>query len=161
MSSGIMKGQLVGDQHSIDAVAIGNGILAGLVAITAGADCIHGDWAIVVGAGGAVSYFIGAQMCERFELDDVVEAWPVHGLCGIWGCAAKLIPTLALVRRTALRRARSAATHFAARAARCLSTAVNRFLVLSADVWTAYVCVTVARRAGRSPSVFSTRRLGS
>ena len=82
-----MRGTIIGDQHSIDAVAIGNGILAGLVAITAGANVIRGDWSIVVGAGGAFAYMFGSGMCERLQLDDVVEAWAVHGCCGIWGYA--------------------------------------------------------------------------
>ena len=43
-------------------LAIGNGILAGLVAITAGADCIRGDYTLAVGAGGAVAYMLGSGM---------------------------------------------------------------------------------------------------
>ena len=66
MVLGIIR-QVVGDMHSVDAVAIGNGILAGLVSITAGADCIRGDWSILVGFGGAVAYMLGAFMLERFK----------------------------------------------------------------------------------------------
>lgn len=85
MLLGIIRGQIVGDSHSVDAVIIGNGILAGLVSITAGSNVIRGDYSIVVGIGGACAYMFGSQMCERFQLDDVVEAWAVHGCCGIWG----------------------------------------------------------------------------
>ena len=85
MLLGIIRGQIVGDSHSVDAVIIGNGILAGLVSITAGSNVIRGDYSIVVGIGGAFAYMFGSQMCERFQLDDVVEAWAGHGCCGIWG----------------------------------------------------------------------------
>jgi len=88
MILGIIRGQLIGDSHAIDAVVIGNGILAGLVSITAGSDIIHGDHSLVVGAGGAVAYMLGSAMCEWCHLDDIVEAWPVHGCCGIWGTLA-------------------------------------------------------------------------
>jgi len=88
MLLGILRGWIVGDKHSFDAVAIGNGILAGLVAITAGADVIRGDLSLVVGVGGSVAYFLGSTMSEALQLDDVVEAWAVHGGCGIWGTIA-------------------------------------------------------------------------
>ena len=64
----------MGDNHSMDAIAVGNGVLAGLVSITAGSDVIHGDWALFVGLGGAVFYTLGSLMMERFNLDDVSAA---------------------------------------------------------------------------------------
>ena len=61
----------MGDNHSMDAIAVGNGVLAGLVSITAGSDVIHGDWALFVGLGGSLAYTLGSMMMERFGLDDV------------------------------------------------------------------------------------------
>ncbi len=65
-----------------------NGILGGLVGITACCDCMS-DWqAIVVGAVAGVLVIAGILMLDKFKIDDPVGAWPVHGLCGIWGCLA-------------------------------------------------------------------------
>ncbi len=65
-----------------------NGILAGLVSITACADCMSPMWAIVIGAVGGVLVIAGIMMLDKLQIDDPVGAWPVHGLCGIWGCLA-------------------------------------------------------------------------
>ncbi len=65
-----------------------NGILAGLVGITAGADVINPLWAVVVGliAGGIV--VLSAIALDKLKLDDVVGAVSVHLTCGIWGTLA-------------------------------------------------------------------------
>ncbi len=65
-----------------------NGILAGLVGITAGADVINPGSAILVGlvAGGIV---VGSVMFfDRIRIDDPVGAISVHLTCGIWGTLA-------------------------------------------------------------------------
>ena len=65
-----------------------NGILGGLVGITACCDCM-GLWeAIIVGAIAGVLVIVGILMLDKLQIDDPVGAWPVHGLCGIWGCLA-------------------------------------------------------------------------
>ena len=65
-----------------------NGILAGLVGITAGADVISPGLAIVVGliAGGIV--VLSVILFDRARIDDPVGAISVHGVCGIWGTLA-------------------------------------------------------------------------
>ncbi len=65
-----------------------NGMLAGLVAITAPCAFVPAWAAIVIGviAGFVVSW--GVQALERFRLDDPVGAVAVHGFCGIWGVVA-------------------------------------------------------------------------
>ena len=66
-----------------------NGILAGLVGITAGPDIPH--WAsalIVVGAvAGAICYF-SVLLIDKLKIDDPVGAISVHGACGIYGTLA-------------------------------------------------------------------------
>ena len=65
-----------------------NGILGGLVGITACCDCMSNGMSIVVGivAGGLV---VGAILAlDKLQIDDPVGAFPVHGVCGIWGCMA-------------------------------------------------------------------------
>jgi ammonium transporter, Amt family len=68
-----------------------NGILAGLVGITAGADQM-GPWAaVMVGAiAGAIVVF-SILMFDRIRIDDPVGAISVHGVCGIWGTVAVAI----------------------------------------------------------------------
>lgn len=72
----------------VDATMALNGILAGLVSITAGADSISPMLAIVVGAiGGAIVVFSVVGL-DKLKLDDPVGAVSVHGTCGIWGTLA-------------------------------------------------------------------------
>ncbi len=62
-----------------------NGALAGLVGITANPDLVTNVEAIIIGAVAGVLVVLGMELLERLKLDDTVGAWPVHGLCGIWG----------------------------------------------------------------------------
>jgi Amt family ammonium transporter len=65
-----------------------NGILAGLVGITAGADVMTPLSAIIIGliAGGLV---VGSVLLiDRIKIDDPVGAISVHLTCGIWGTLA-------------------------------------------------------------------------
>lgn len=65
-----------------------NGILAGLVSITANCDSVTNIEAIVIGLIGGVLVVVGIRLLETLKIDDPVGAWPVHGLCGIWGGVA-------------------------------------------------------------------------
>ena len=65
-----------------------NGILAGLVGITASADSVTWMGAIIIGfiAGAIVVFSI--IFIDRAKIDDPVGAISVHGICGIWGTVA-------------------------------------------------------------------------
>ncbi len=65
-----------------------NGILAGLVSITAGADVISPGWSLFVGLVAGVLVVLSAITLDKFKLDDVVGAVSVHLTCGIWGTLA-------------------------------------------------------------------------
>ena len=65
-----------------------NGALAGLVAITAGADVIGPLESILVGGIGGVLVVEGVFLLDRFKLDDPVGAIPVHLVCGVFGTLA-------------------------------------------------------------------------
>ena len=65
-----------------------NGILAGLVGITAGADVIPPIWAMVVGMISGIIVVFSAIGLDKLKLDDVVGAVSVHLSCGIWGTLA-------------------------------------------------------------------------
>ncbi|QYA24079.1 ammonium transporter [Gramella sp. MT6] len=65
-----------------------NGILGGLVGITAGADQMSPTDAILIGAiAGAIIVF-GVALIDKIKLDDPVGAVAVHLICGIWGTLA-------------------------------------------------------------------------
>lgn len=65
-----------------------NGMLAGLVGITANCDCVTNFEAIIIGAVAGGLVIVGMLVLENLKIDDPVGAWPVHGLCGAWGCLA-------------------------------------------------------------------------
>jgi Amt family ammonium transporter len=65
-----------------------NGILAGLVGITAGADVVSVPSALVIGSVAGVLVVFSAITLDKFKLDDVVGAVSVHLTCGIWGTLA-------------------------------------------------------------------------
>ena len=65
-----------------------NGILGGLVGITAGADLMSPIEAVVIGLiAGAIIVF-GVSLIDKLKLDDPVGAVTVHLICGIWGTLA-------------------------------------------------------------------------
>ena len=65
-----------------------NGILAGLVGITAGADAM-GPWsAALVGAIAGVIVVFSIIYFDSIKIDDPVGVISVHGVCGIWGTLA-------------------------------------------------------------------------
>jgi Amt family ammonium transporter len=65
-----------------------NGVLAGLVSITAPFAVVSPIAAIVIGAVGGVVVIYSASYLERIRLDDPVGAVAVHGFCGVWGTLA-------------------------------------------------------------------------
>ncbi len=65
-----------------------NGILGGLVSITAGADQMSPTDAILIGAIGGTIIVFAVSLVDRIKLDDPVGAIAVHLACGIWGTLA-------------------------------------------------------------------------
>jgi len=68
-----------------DAGAITNGFLAGLVAITCPCYWVSPTGACILGAIAGVIVILAADLLEFLRIDDPIGAWPVHGVCGIWG----------------------------------------------------------------------------
>ncbi|MFW6124982.1 MAG: ammonium transporter [Pirellulales bacterium] len=62
-----------------------NGALAGLVGITANCDCVSNPSALAIGGVAGVLVVLGIVLLDKLRIDDPVGAWPVHGLCGLWG----------------------------------------------------------------------------
>ena len=65
-----------------------NGVLGGLVGITAGADLMLPTSSIIIGFISGPVVFLSSSLLEKAELDDPVGAIPVHLFCGIWGTLA-------------------------------------------------------------------------
>jgi Amt family ammonium transporter len=66
-----------------------NGVLGGLVGITAGADVVSIWSACVIGGIAGIILCVASSFIERvIKIDDPVGAIAVHGVCGIWGTVA-------------------------------------------------------------------------
>lgn len=65
-----------------------NGILAGLVGITAGADTVGEGSSIIIGGIAGVLVVLSTVFFDKLKIDDPVGAISVHGVCGIWGTVA-------------------------------------------------------------------------
>lgn len=73
---------------SFDLSMVLNGMLGGLVGITAGADAISPGMSIVVGAIAGVIIPFSVIFFDKIKIDDPVGATSVHLVCGIWGTLA-------------------------------------------------------------------------
>jgi Amt family ammonium transporter len=65
-----------------------NGILAGLVGITAGADTVTEFSSILIGGISGLIVVVAILAFDKIRIDDPVGAISVHGVCGIWGTIA-------------------------------------------------------------------------
>ena len=65
-----------------------NGILAGLVGITAGADSVTILGSVIIGLISGVIVVFSILFLDKIKIDDPVGAISVHGVCGIWGTVA-------------------------------------------------------------------------
>ena len=71
-----------------DVGALCNGILAGLVSITAGCGNMESGCAFATGLIGGFVYQAASMLLQKLKIDDPVDACPVHGFCGAWGIIA-------------------------------------------------------------------------
>ena len=83
MCGGILVALWVGRN---DPGFVHNGALAGLVAVCAGSDVMHPIGALATGGiAGLIFVQMFQVMTNKWQLDDVLGVWPLHGLCGLWG----------------------------------------------------------------------------
>ena len=59
-----------------------NGVLAGLVSITAPCPVVDPWAAIIIGVIGSAVYMVFSKL---LKIDDPLDAFPIHGACGFWG----------------------------------------------------------------------------
>ena len=65
-----------------------NGILGGLVGITAGADLMTPNESVIIGIIAGIIIVGAVALIDKIKLDDPVGAIAVHLICGIWGTLA-------------------------------------------------------------------------
>jgi Amt family ammonium transporter len=75
----------------VDLTMVLNGALAGLVSITAEPLAPTLLLALFIGAVGGLIVVLTVPMLDKFKIDDVVGAIPVHGFAGIWGTLAVVL----------------------------------------------------------------------
>ena len=73
---------------NLDLTMFLNGILGGLVGITAGADQMSPEDAILIGAIAGALIVFAVSLVDKIKLDDPVGAIAGHLICGIWGTLA-------------------------------------------------------------------------
>jgi len=75
-------------QKKPDLTMVLNGILAGLVGITAGADVVSVPASVGIGLIAGVLVVLSVLGIDRLRVDDPVGAVSVHLVCGVWGTLA-------------------------------------------------------------------------
>ena len=75
-----------GGQTKIDYIC--NGMLGGLVAVTANCDGVETWAALIIGGMTPIFLDLGDWVNLKCGVDDVIGAVPVHGMCGVWGVIA-------------------------------------------------------------------------
>lgn len=74
--------------HIFDLLSCLNGILAGLVSITAACAFVHPYASVIIGFVGALVYIAASMVLLKLRIDDPLEAFPIHGATGFWGVIA-------------------------------------------------------------------------
>jgi Amt family ammonium transporter len=70
-------------------LGIASGVVAGLVAITPAAGFVGLGASLIIGlVAGLLGFFSVAKLKNRLGYDDSLDAFGVHGMCGIWGALA-------------------------------------------------------------------------
>mmetsp|Transcript_738 Transcript_738/g.1007 ORF Transcript_738/g.1007 Transcript_738/m.1007 type:complete len:483 (-) Transcript_738:200-1648(-) len=62
-----------------------NGVLAGLVSITAPCSVVEPWAAMMIGIIGSFVYISASNLIKVLGVDDPLDAFPIHGVCGVWG----------------------------------------------------------------------------
>ena len=72
----------------VEAEALINGSIAGLVSITAGCNSVNTPIAMLIGAVGGITMLLVTDCIEHWGIDDGVDAVALHGFAGAWGTLA-------------------------------------------------------------------------
>lgn len=77
-----------GPRNRYDIAACTNGMLAGLVSITGVCNRVDPWAAWLIGITSSFVYGFSCRLLKSLNIDDPIEAAPVHGFCGLWGTIA-------------------------------------------------------------------------
>jgi Amt family ammonium transporter len=77
-----------GQIKKYDVVGFCSGILAGLVSITAPCGSVEAGSAFLIGTIGGGIYVCVSTLLKKMQIDDPLDAFPIHGACGAWGVLA-------------------------------------------------------------------------
>jgi Amt family ammonium transporter len=70
-------------------LGLASGIVAGLVAITPAAGFVNLPASLLIGLGaGLLGFYSVAKLKQKLGYDDSLDAFGVHGMCGVWGALA-------------------------------------------------------------------------
>ena len=70
-------------------LGLASGIVAGLVAITPAAGFVNMPAALMIGlVAGVLGFYSVAKLKQKLGYDDSLDAFGVHGMCGLWGALA-------------------------------------------------------------------------
>jgi len=70
-------------------LGLASGIVAGLVAITPAAGFVNLPASMIIGlVAGVLGYYSVAVLKKKLGYDDSLDAFGIHGICGIWGALA-------------------------------------------------------------------------
>ncbi len=70
-------------------LGLASGIVAGLVAITPAAGFVNMPAALIIGlVAGMLGFYCVAKLKQKLGYDDSLDAFGVHGMCGLWGALA-------------------------------------------------------------------------
>merc|ERR1719464_1073886 len=75
-------------KKKFDVCGFCGGILGGLVSITAGCSNVECGSALCIGLIGGIIFVANSVLLQLLKIDDPLDAWAVHGACGIWGVIA-------------------------------------------------------------------------
>ena len=89
-AAGVIVAMILGQAlyKKVDLTFVLNGALGGLVSITAEPLAPTFLWAVIIGGIGGALVVLVIPVLDKFKIDDVVGAIPVHLVCGIWGTLA-------------------------------------------------------------------------
>jgi Amt family ammonium transporter len=86
MAGGMFGAAITSRGHVLTSMV---GLLAGAVAICAGASIVHPLAAFVIGiVAGVITTFVTGLVEYKLHIDDATACFPVHAACGIWGVIA-------------------------------------------------------------------------
>jgi len=74
--------------NRLDVTQLSNGVIAGLVSITASCNTVTSVQSVIIGVIGGFLCSAITELLIKLQIDDVVGAVPAHGAAGVWGTLA-------------------------------------------------------------------------